>query len=487
MILCSHIILLMGLGPFALLTTAPALSRPADAQPATSTAQTTNLSPRDVPITFARSGRVVTAELEAVNFPGRTFVLRAFGRTWSAPVPAQYPRSAKRGIVEFDVPSVRVPTVFAITPADSPQPALGEFVAYPARDVEWDRKIILYSCGAPGWFCQWAAAVGLPTKQIAPADLASDGPVSAGEKDDVLILGPATAGKDLADVAKLADGKNVNVLVLGADWLDDAGRPLNIVPTRICGGLNALARQQWPQPLKFSTHRRPWEGIANRWAWAVDENDLPVVEQLIIAPVIDGTRADNGSSEAFHSLILSYAPWKQQLGRNESADAVLLALLLAAAQSSVPSDLQHDVVVTVWPLELRGDGSHASSGGRPIAASQERPVLSAIRVGPIKPTALRPSHVAILDLRGTTTLPEAERDFIEKLPGRLLILGDDKMLDEWEWLKLDRVKNTIRRPDVIWLSDDELPPSRDNQVRLMLTLTGLGVPLLPPTQEENEK
>ena len=69
----------------------------------------------------------------------------------------------------------------------------------------------------------------------------------------------------------------------------------------------------------------------------------------------------------------------------------------------------------------------------------------------------------------------------------LLILGDDKMLDEWEWLKLDRAKKQIGAAGVQWLPDDELPPSKENQIRLMLTLTELGVPLAPPDQEEERK
>jgi hypothetical protein len=61
------------------------------------------------------------------------------------------------------------------------------------------------------------------------------------------------------------------------------------------------------------------------------------------------------------------------------------------------------------------------------------------------------------------------------------------MLDEWEWPKLDLAKETIHRPEVVWLSDDELPPSKDSQVRLMVKLTELGVPLAPPGEEEKKK
>ncbi len=70
--------------------------------------------------------------------------------------------------------------------------------------------------------------------------------------------------------------------------------------------------------------------------------------------------------------------------------------------------------------------------------------------------------------------------------GILLILGDDELLDAWKWLKLDRAKQIVRRPGVVWLSDDELPPSTKNRIRLMSTLTELGVPLAAPGPKEKE-
>lgn len=41
--------------------------------------------------------------------------------------------------------------------------------------------------------------------------------------------------------------------------------------------------------------------------------------------------------------------------------------------------------------------------------------------------------------------------------------------------------------EVVWLSDDELPPPKDSQVRLMLELTQLGVPLAPLEQKEKDR
>ena len=74
----------------------------------------------------------------------------------------------------------------------------------------------------------------------------------------------------------------------------------------------------------------------------------------------------------------------------------------------------------------------------------------------------------------------------ENDPPLLLILGDGKMLDEWKWLKLNRANKTIHRQGVVWMSDTELPPSKGSQIRLMLKLTELGVPLFPPGQEEKK-
>ena len=98
-------------------------------------------------------------------------------------------------------------------------------------------------------------------------------------------------------------------------------------------------------------------------------------------------------------------------------------------------------------------------------------------------TALGPRSVTILDLRGKGTLSEEEQELFRKTaPGRRtwggsLILGDDPMLDEREELKLDREKKRIGCNGVVWLPDDELPPSGDSQIRLMLKLTELGVAL----------
>ena len=59
----------------------------------------------------------------------------------------------------------------------------------------------------------------------------------------------------------------------------------------------------------------------------------------------------------------------------------------------------------------------------------------------------------------------------------MLVLGDDPVLDLWEWLKFDRKKCTSKRKEAICLTDDKLPPSPAARLRVMRALTALGVVL----------
>jgi hypothetical protein len=245
---------------------------------------------------------------------------------------------------------------------------------------------------------------------------------------------------------------------------------VNVAPPQMSGGLAEVAKQDWPQPLKFSSHRKPWPGIANRWAWIADGNGLPLVEELVHVsqPLAD-----------MRPVVLSYVPWDALLGRSESADQTFLALLSAAANAAVPVGGWRSVEF-IYPDKDK-------------LSTADRPVLLAAAMCPIAFKDL-PWCVHVLDLRGTTQLPDGMSKDLKALEprishetNRLLILGDDKVLDDWKWLKLDRDKKRIGRDGVQWLPADELPPSTDNQIRLMLKLTELGVPLAPPSQQEEKK
>jgi hypothetical protein len=479
-----RVLFLMGLTPLMWTAAAWAQSRPTGTPPATAAAPASRPAAVETPRTwFGRSGKTVTVEFAQARAPMDHAALLAFGRSWTDAVATR-----KQGVgfvADFKVPAVRVPTVFTVANPDQPNQWVGELVAYPDRDVEWDKKITLYSCGAPEWFRQWASATGLPVNQVAVADLPAATLSAAEEKGvSLLILGRPAAGKNVADVAKLAGDKKINVVVLEAAWFGKAAGPAAIAPAEMSGGLAEVERQHWPQPLKFSSHRRPWPGIANRRAWIADETGLPLVEELLLPPsrAVWAWAADAPVDQTWKpeaQIGVSYVPWDQQLGRREQADELLQQILISATKNVKPRPWAG--VLVYYPER------------------ESKKLDAVLAAAPLAPGAIGVANqprVWMIDLRGEN-LPQTESfdksaRFLAGLAGRpggrerLLILGDDKMLDEWEWLKLDRAKKTINRPGVVWMQGDELPPSRDNQIRLMLKLTELGVPLAAPEKGETE-
>lgn len=439
-------------------------------------------APRNVPVHFARSGHAIELE-QPLTFsrPIKTAVLRAYDRTWTEPFAV-----GGNGMVlkmKVTVPKVRVPTVFSVTWPEPPYLSFAEVIAYPERDVNWDKKLTLYACGAPAWFDQWAAAVGLPVKQVAKRELPSAklAPDEEGGKS-LLILGSATAGKDLADVSKLADDKKINILVLDTGWFGEAAGEVSVAPAQMRASLSDISKQKWPQPLKFTARRKPWPGIANRWAWITDDAGLSLVETIALVHGSAGTAFtldyDYGKNVTVSGpVVLSYVPWCEQLGRREHADELMLATLKSAANE--PQWKLPKVAPTILWVE---DG--------PLEA-KDRPVLAAVPPR-YRIQADNEKVVYILDVRGKQKIPQGFPresltnwgDEMDRLPekdkGRvsMLMLGDDKLLDEMN-LKLDREKKRIGRAGVQWLPADELPPSKDDQIRLMLKLTELGVPLAP--------
>ena len=437
------------------------------------------------PVTFARGGQEMRVWLHPFGWPHPglaklNVVLIAFGRTWSKPAPVAV--SSASASADMVVPKVRVPTVFSIViDENKKRDIVGELVAYPDRDVAWDEKIVLYSCGAPAWFDQWATATGLPSKTITPAELptAEFGQVGEDAKT-LLILSPSATGRrNPAYLVKLANEKAVNILILDADWLGDAAEAAAVGGGQMRGDLLAITgKQTWASGLEFRSHWQPCGTIANRWAWIADGDGLPLVEAIAVA----GTPLT-----ARRPVVLSYLPWAEQLGRNESADATLLAILSAAAKAEPPKIAGHPVEF-IYPKKTELN-------------AKDRPVLSAVRsVEPVLREDVKPDYnppiYSILDLRGKEEIRYPDGDLSEICRNsigarqaicKLIILGDDPILDEWKWLKLDRAKKQIGAAGVQWLPDDELPPSKENQVRLMLKLTELGVPLGTPEQEEERK
>ena len=469
-----------------------AQTHPSGMQETASTAATAHPSGPNVPVTFGRSGRKVAIAIPPINLPTMKLALRAYGRVWATAIAED---QNDVFLATFETPPVRTPTVFSVTHAELQNPELAQVVAYPDRDVEWDKKIMLYSCGAPAWFDQWSAAIGLPLKQITPSELSVAKLTAAKEEGkSLLILGRATAAEEFSELRKQVKANPRPVLVLDAEWLGQSAGPVSVAPAQMRGVLAEMAKQQWAQSLKFNSHCRPWDGIANRWAWIVDESGLPLVEQI----------RGFGWRE-----VCSYLSWPDVLGRSEQADELLLTILKDAASLEAlsprkirPSQTALADAARFEPVEV-----NMLYPPRKDVSPADRPVLSSALPSAVFSVS-EPSILFVLDLRSKVQLPADVLDRCRDIESRhnpdgerklrieetdpdpwrgLLILGDDKMLDEWQWLKLDRAKKTINRPGVIWLSDDELPPSKDNQIRLMLKLTELDVPLSPPTKEEKKQ
>lgn len=412
------------------------------------------------PITFARSGKAVSVQL-AMNKgqPAESIVLRVYGRVWTKPA------AVKASAARVDVPAVRVPTVFQITAAKDAKRTLGELVAYPDRPVNWGKETRLYALGTPKWFDQWAKATGLP---VIPTTIEKLRGMHWERMRiswrPVLIVGRDGAGKTVEDLSAAARAARMPVVVLEADWLGDVDKSKGGVivhPKQMRAGLANIAKQKWPKPLRFSSCLEPWPGLCNRRSWVAGE-DGPLVEEIRFH---EGSRA----------IVLNYLPWQQQLGRREAAADMTLRMILKGRVAGEALWPTMRIVEMLWPRR------------RDINA-KDRPVISAAvhaRAG-IKGTSGR---ARILDLRGGKSPSSA---FLKELngghlPTPLLILGDDRLLDDWKWLGINRNKKTFKRQGIAWLPDDALPPSAENQIRLMLKLTELGIRLEQMKREKEDE
>ena len=244
----------------------------------------------------------------------------------------------------------------------------------------------------------------------------------------------------------------VTVFVVEADWIPQTLGAVTVEPGQLTGPLRADHEQDWRRPLVFRSAASPWPGIANRRAW-IEEDDQPRLEEI--------GRDDN------RSIVISLLPWEELLGRYEIADALLLAVLRAAALPPERTRLRRQLALLYPTLSALEPG--------------ERPVLSAIEVDAGDTGDAPP--LTVLDLRGD----EIPAPVLDKAARRLkaafeadqpiLILGDDPWLGRCGWLELDREPG--RRDNVVWLPVDRLPPDPGTRIRIMQLLTVWGVSLAP--------
>ncbi len=412
----------------------------------------------DVPITFTRGGRAATVSIMAKQHPPRV-VLRTFERCWTEPTAVLESAST------IQVPEVERPVVFSVTPVDEEHREIGQVVAYPGPTIRWERNpVLIHTIDPPAWFRQWAEATDT---QLHPTDRRQlhrrKRPVKS-EESELLVLGQKAAGDEPADVFKLADEANLNVLVLEAAWFGTAQRAnITLTPANMDGPLGPLQTQQWHKPPRFTRCNEAWPGLTNRRAW-VRFDDLPMVEQV-------------GPLQTEHRIILSYLPWLRQLGRNDVADNLLEAVIRATADPKCePITLRR--ISLLHPRQLDVDDDKTA---------KERPVLTAaIKHG----TPVMGHDLAVIDVRGPDAPPYAllqtlktrEAAFDESHP--LLILGDDPLLEQWLWLSRQNSKPRSEPSGVIWLKDDTLGPDTAEQIRLMLALSQNGVPLKELAKEK---
>ncbi len=401
---------------------------------------------------FARSGGEVAYILEADEQPlPESVILRAYGRNWSDLVPVV------NGVVSVTLPAVRSPVVFSVALPGDPSVVLGELIAYPDGARPWpDKDFRIYTIGTPAWFDQWSDAVGIVVQRRSPEQVRGRRLPGADVDGDLLVVGSERAGESIADALRLADQAQCNVLVLAAPWYAPP-RPheITVEPGNMRGALATIAAQHWPQPPVFRGAYGAPGVVMNRSFW-IDGERGPLVERL-------------GAPRNERPVVVSYLPWEQQLGRNEVADELLLAVLRIAA-GSLPQ---------TGPLRRMTVLSADTDPG-----AQERTILTA--ASRATPKGDEVGILTVLDLRGDTTPPPRHRRTLAELEMQvspadpLLILGDDQLLDAWSWLRVDRKKQKIKeRPGLTWLQNDTLPPSAPARLRLMDVLTNYGVPLAP--------
>jgi hypothetical protein len=417
--------------------------------------------PGELPTRFAVPGTKLSVRLpEAGDGP---VVLRALGRNWTEPV------TPKDGAVQIELPAIRVPIAFSVVSAAKAGPVLARVVVYPADyRLKWDEKITLsIESEAPAWLKEWLAATNLPAKTVKPGDepaAADRGSGGAG----LFIVGRTAAGKSPQEFIERHALWQTNVLVLDAEWFGAPANEESRLPIRegdcFHHALAGLNRYAWPQAVSFQSVTGPWPGIANRWVW-IDGPTSPLVEEV---------RASGNSRR----IVFSYLPWHQQLGI-ETADAIFLSVLQAAARHSAGDTELNRQFLLVWP-----PAETVTPATRPVLATCLRERQSPRDLSTLEPKSSLPDSLvtrpplSILDLRG----PALSTNDAAVLPAVSLkqdwvVLGADPGV---ELPRPDPAKDSdepegAKKTRVIHLKDDALPSSLKGQVRLMQVLTDQGV------------
>ncbi len=440
-------------------------------------AATWGVQAAESPAMFFRSGQKVSLPLLRSDLRAEEpFALAAFGRRWDVSM------MQKDGTVRFIAPQVRVPVVFQFVVGKKADVYFSSIVIYPDKDVHWNKDFRLTMVGGRSWFDQWSDAVGLPVaKHEDVAALLADNRLKRDNPGLLIVAKKKAAGAELAEIERAAAERRLNLLVLDADWFGEIRadeRGFAVLPKQMAGALADIQEQQWAIPPVFRQYVLPWKEIVNRRTW-ITGSEYPLVEEIFL----HRTGAESPR------IVLSYLPWREELGRNEVADELFLRLLTEAAKSATDRPSLTDRWYLLFP-EAKD------------VKTEERPVLTAAlhsAAGEQKdasPAATDDGEVRayVLDLRGGPSptrflespgVKAAEFSVDKDLP--LLILGDDAVLDAWKWLKLDRDLRRASRPGVFWWPDDTLNPSSKSQLRLMRQFTAWNIFLGKIPEEENDE
>jgi hypothetical protein len=438
-------------------------------------------------------------------------VLRAYGRVWTKPVAYREHTMGRRITpMEFDIPDIRRPTVFSLTNTARKSETVGHVVAYPKAYLK-NPKTIRFATQSR-WFYRWTQAIGWNEPHALGFNKLDMDALSKSEPGTIaglLVLDNADWPRLYRMLPETQWTDRWNILLMPYPKLEWVGnRPLQqikrlrkelansgpvvVSPGQFRAGLSEIAKQKWAKPLTFIYRVSSAKIIANRRPWVVDQEGLPLVEQIALG---EG-----------RSVFVNYLPWQYAVGHSETSDATFVAMLAAMAknESALPNPSQRPRYAFRTSLP---SGETVEKTKRPVLST----VSFGLRLG--ESIAFYP-YITALDLRGKsapdalkTTLARISKDATgpEKPSRFYVILGDDPALQAWPWLQqlrkniardnktVDKQKNDLillkqlRRSGVYWIDDDTLPSRWNSQVKLMQVLTELGVPIKTTLVTEGKK